>query len=167
MGWIKRSCHGASRLRGDERGVALIEFAIALPLTLLLFAVIIEGGRMMMGYQAAISGVRDASRYMARLVQPNVCTTNPDVSTLSAKLLTIARTGQSGANGLPNGISIDSVTPSYRCVSGSYRSGQLPIAQLTAQITITYPFAGVFTLVGGSLPTITRTVTDEERIFGS
>lgn len=63
------------RLARSDRGAALVEFAIALPILVMLFAVIIEGGRMMWSYQTAVAGVRDAARYVGRVVPSNVCAT--------------------------------------------------------------------------------------------
>ena len=39
-----------SRFSKEESGAALVEFAILLPMMLLVFAVIIEGGRLMWSY---------------------------------------------------------------------------------------------------------------------
>lgn len=159
-----------SRLRAflvDESGVALIEFAIVLPMMLLVFAVIIEGSRMMMSYQTAIDGVRDATRYLARIVQPSICTTGGSVSGYAPKLLTIVQQGVTGKSLFPSGITITSVTPSYTCSASVYRGGKAPVAQVTANLSLTFPFSGLFTLAGGNLNGFTTTVTDQARAFGS
>jgi hypothetical protein len=52
-------------------------------------------------------------------------------------------------------------------VVGTYRVSPAPVAQVTANVTITFPFAGIFALVGGSLGQITTDVTDSSRIFGT
>ncbi|CAN0605625.1 unnamed protein product, partial [Ectocarpus sp. 12 AP-2014] len=66
-----------TKFRREESGVALVEFAIFLPLFLLAFFVVVEFSRIFFSYQGAISGVRDATRYLARVADADVCVTNP------------------------------------------------------------------------------------------
>lgn len=155
------------RFGRDESGVALVEFAMVLPMMLLIFAVIVEGSRMMMSYQAAITGVRDATRYMARMLDTNLCATNVSVAGHAPQLLGLVRDGVAGTTGFAQGVTVDAVAPSYVCVNGSYRNGPVPVAQLTATVTLTFSFSGLFQLVGSDLATITTTVTDHARVFGS
>ena len=56
----------SSRFAEREDGAALVEFALLLPIFLLLFAMAVEGSRTFWSYQTAIAGVRDAARYVAR-----------------------------------------------------------------------------------------------------
>lgn len=65
--------HHAARFLRDEDGVALVEFAVVLPMMLLVLAIIFEGTRLLLSYQAAISGVRDATRFLSRVVPATVC----------------------------------------------------------------------------------------------
>jgi Flp pilus assembly protein TadG len=164
----RQGAEGALRrfLRDDD-GVALIEFAVVLPMMMLVFAVIIEGSRMMLSYESAINGVRDAARYLARTAPHDVCATGGSLASYSTRLQTLVTQGVSAGSVFPSSVTIDSVTPSYRCVTGTYRGGTVPVAQVTAVITITFPFSGLFTLVGGDLPTLTTSVTDQARVFGS
>lgn len=155
------------RFVADEAGVALVEFAVALPMMMLLFAVIIEGSRMMLSYESAINGVRDATRYLARITAPDICATGGSVAGTATKLKTLIVQANSGASIFAPNVTIGTVTPTYRCVSGTYRGGSVPVAQVTAQLTIAFPFAGIFTFVGGSRPTIVTTVIDQARVFGS
>ena len=155
------------RFARTEDGAALVEFAICLPMMLLVFAVIVEGSRLMLSFQSAISGVRDATRYLARVVPSNVCTTGGTLSGYAAQLQTIVSQSTSGASVFPSAVTVNSVTPSLTCVAGTYRVSPAPVAQVTANVTITFPFAGIFTLVGGSLGQITTDVTDSSRIFGT
>ena len=150
-----------------EDGVALVEFAVVLPMMLLVFAVIVEGSRLMLSYESAINGVRDATRYLARIAPRDICVTGASVASYSTTLQTLVTQGVSGNSVFPSHVTIGSVTPSYRCVAGTYRGGDVPVAQVTAVITVTFPFAGVFTLVGGSMPPLTTTITDQARVFGS
>ncbi|MBD9425744.1 pilus assembly protein [Pseudomonas sp. PDM15] len=51
--------------RNGQRGVAMVEFAIALPLLLLLLFGIAEFGRMLFQYNSLLQAGRDAGRYAA------------------------------------------------------------------------------------------------------
>lgn len=157
----------AQRFRKDESGATLLEFALVLPMMLLIFGVIIEGGRLFWSYQTTISGVRDAARYLARAAPNDVCTTGASVAGYSGQLLTIVRQSSSGANLFPGGVTVTSVTPSYVCITGSYRGGTVPIATVTANLTVTFPFSGLFTFFGSNLTTLNTTVTDRNRIYGT
>ena len=154
-------------LRRNDDGVALVEFAIALPMMLLVFAVIVEGSRLMIAYQSTIAGVRDATRYLSRVLPGDICTSGGHASAYVSRLTTMVGQSVSGRSVLPVSVTLNSVTPSVACVSGAYRVNPAPVATVTASITVTYPFSGVFLLVGGSVPTVTTTVTDSARIFGS
>ncbi|WP_171006391.1 TadE/TadG family type IV pilus assembly protein [Pseudomonas sp. 2FG] len=50
---------------GAQRGVAMVEFAIALPLLLLLLLAIGEFGRMLYQYNSLLQASRDAGRFVA------------------------------------------------------------------------------------------------------
>ncbi len=152
-----------------QSGAALVEFAIALPLLLLLFATIIEGGRMMWSYQTAAAGVRDAARYLARVAPQDICATGGSVSGYSATLLNIVRNANDGTALFPGGITITGVSPSLICVtSGNLRNSPTPVVQVTADLTITFPFAAVFGFAGGSdLTTLNTTITDQSKVYGS
>ena len=69
---MKRLRHHLLRLARNDDGVAIVEFAIALPMMLLVFAVIIEGSRLMIAYQSTIAGVRDATRYLSSVLPRRV-----------------------------------------------------------------------------------------------
>lgn len=49
----------------DHRGQALVEFALVLPLLILLLLMIMEGGRLFAGYLELQSATRDAVRYVS------------------------------------------------------------------------------------------------------
>ena len=157
------------RFRGEERGAALVELAISLPLLLLVFAVIIEGSRLFWAYQMTAAGVRDAARYLARVSDSNSCVTGASVAGRADKMAEIVRRTSTGNSVLPTSITITSVTPELICISGGFRMPEVPIAQVTATIEVTFPFGSVFGLIQGldDLATITTTVTDQSRVFGS
>ena len=62
----------------------MVEFAILLPILLLVFAVIVEGGRLMWSYQTVVAGVRDATRYVARAAPANICSTGGSLADIAS-----------------------------------------------------------------------------------
>jgi Flp pilus assembly pilin Flp len=155
----------------DEDGVALVEFALVLPMMLVVFAVIVEGSRMMIGYQSAIAGVRDATRYLSRIVPVNICPPIGSGSLTAYDPLVPAIATQSMGNFmLPPLVIVKSVSSRLDCTNtGSYRVSPAPVVTVTAQVDITFPFAGIFTLVGSSFGTtpLTTSISDQSRVFGS
>lgn len=150
-----------------QDGAALVEFGILLPVLLLLFAVTIESARTFWAYQATISGVRDATRYLARIAPLNICTSGGSLNGFAGQVTAIVEQNAAGTSFFPASITVNSVTPSHSCVAGTYRVSPAPVATVTANITIAFPFSGIFTLNGGTLTTKTTTVTDQARIFGT
>ncbi|NSY39051.1 TadE/TadG family type IV pilus assembly protein [Leisingera sp. ANG59] len=158
---------GWTAFRRREEGAVLVEFALMLPVMLLVFAVIIEGGRMMWSYQAAISGVRDAARYLARVAPQNICSSGGSVDAHQPQLLQIVRESITGDALFPARLSVTSVTPSLSCQAGSYRISPAPVVSVRANLTMTFPFAGIFELNGGSRATINTVIADQSRVFGT
>ncbi len=158
--------HLAALRRSDE-GAALVEFGLLLPTFLLFFAVAVEGARTFWSYQATISGVRDAARFVGRAAPSNICTTGGSLSGLTAEVTAIVRETTSGDALFPSSITVNSVTPTLTCIAGGYRLTQTPIANVTATLQIAYPFQSVFAFLGTTLPPVTTSVTDSSRIFGA
>lgn len=162
--------------RGDD-GAAMVEFALVLPMMLIVFAVMVEGSRLLMSYQAAITGVREATRYIARVAPANVCShTGTWPSDATEMVTAIVKYGADGTQVLPRDVTINSVTPSYACFAKvtdstgtdyTPRNGPAAVAQVVASVTIDFPFGTLFQLAGGTSASITTTVTDRSRIFGS
>lgn len=162
-----------ARLARDEDGVALVEFAMVLPMMLVVFAIIVEGSRLMITYQSAIAGVRDATRYLSRIVPVNICTIpGGTVSGYAPRLQTIVAQSLTSGMVFPGGVQVQpgGVAPTLDCTrTGRYRVNPPPVVTVTATIDITLPFSGIFALVGGSLSsgTLTTSITDQARVFGS
>lgn len=155
------------RLGRDDDGAALVEFGLALPMVLVLFAVTIEGSRLFWSYQATIAGVRDAARYVGRTVQTDICANGGTLSDWSGTLEGIVRETSTGNALFPSSITVTSVNATLECFTGNYRLEQTPVATVTAVLNVTYPFQSVFEWVGIELLTTTTTVTDSSRIFGA
>ncbi|MCK0104206.1 TadE/TadG family type IV pilus assembly protein [Pseudohalocynthiibacter sp. F2068] len=158
-----------SRLRrflDAETGAILVEFSLVLPVMLLFFAVAVESTRMFWSYQTAISGVRDAGRYLARVAPVDICLSGGSLAGYAGSLKQIVEKDIGGTTLLPSTITINSVTPSLTCVTGSYRVNPAPIATVTANMTIQFPFGSILGLFGSGLTSTTTTITDQSRIFG-
>lgn len=151
----------------DQNGAALVEFAILLPMLLLVFAIMIEGSRLMWSYQSTISGVRDATRYLARIAPLDICTSGGSIAVYTADLMTIVSQNIDGGTIFPPGITVNSVTPSLTCTPGAFRVNPSPVVQVSANITVTFVFSGLFALAGGSLANVTTTISDQSRVFGT
>jgi|GEM_PF-666328 len=167
--------------RKSEEGVALVEFAMFLPLFLLSLFVIIEFSRLFITYQGAVAGVRDAARYMARTVAADICVTSSgsgatytEQTSPSGYYYTIVSRNMDTEvdNVLPALVTLNSVNRSVACISHAteadrYRQDQVPMAQVTAQFTIQFPLVGVLSINGIPLMSpITRDITDSSRVFG-
>jgi len=159
--------HRILRWTRDEDGAALVEFALLLPLILVVFAVIIEGSRLFWSYQATIAGVRDATRYITRAVQTDICDGGQSLDSWSSRLETIVKEASDGTELFPSSISIVSVEATLDCVEGGYRLVRTPITTVTAVLDIEFPFKSTFEWVGLTLPDRTTVVTDSGRIFGA
>ena len=151
----------------DCDGVALVEFAILLPMLLLVFAIMIEGSRLMWSYQSTISAVRDATRYLARIAPVDICSSGGSVAGYSGDLMTIITKNIDGDTVFPAGITVASVVPTLTCIPGAFRVNPAPVVQVTATITVTFIFGGVFNLNGGSLTSVTTTVSDQSKVYGT
>jgi Flp pilus assembly protein TadG len=160
----------ASTLRAflrDEDGAQLLEFAIVLPLMLLLFGVIVEGGRMMWSYQTVVSGVRDASRYLARVAPRDICTTGGSVAGYAAQLETIVTRASDGTSVLPDRVRVAGVSATLSCPAGTFRSNAAPLVTVSADVEVTFPFARLFGFAGGTRPDLVTSVSDQNRVYGS
>lgn len=156
------------RLVADESGTQLVEFAFVLPMMFLVFGVIIEGGRMMWSYQTVVSGVRDATRFLARVTPRDICDGGAGaISDFDGTLIELIRTSIDGNSALPTGVSVTGILSELDCNEGDFRSDAAPIVTVRADVEVTFPFAGIFTLVGGDHPTLETRVTDQSRVYGS
>lgn len=154
------------RFLSDDSGAILVEFGLVMSLMILFFSVTVEAARMMWSYQTAIGGVRDAARYMARTTPYDICDTAGSVAGKAAKLKDIVEKDIHGTGLFRPKMTINSVTPSYSCIAGTYRHDPVAIGVVTASLTMEFPLSGIMTLFGGALPTVTTTITDRARIFG-
>jgi Flp pilus assembly protein TadG len=165
------------RFRRTEDGSALVEFAISLPLILVVSFGTIDSMRLFWSYQAAVAGVRDAARYVARMAPDNICSTGASLADhLSARSVNpttiIDSTLFANAAGsravYTGGVTITNVTTAVTCVSTlGLRQAVVPVVRVSADMRITMPFSGILVLVGGNgFGTITTRIIEDARVFG-
>lgn len=154
------------RFRRSEGGAAVVEFVLCLPLMILFFGIMIEFGRLYWGYQSTISGVRDASRYLARIAPIDICLTGGSLSGYEATLKTMIENDRSGTPVLPKQMTVDTVTATYSCVAGTYRTSPAPVATVAAQVTLQFPLGFVLDIFSARITKLTTTVADSARIYG-
>lgn len=158
------------RFRDDTSGLALVEFAICLPLTLLIFATIIEGGRMMWSFQAAIAGVRDATRYMSRTTPADICGnlgSFNDRKTLITGIVQNRLTADASVVPvLPVRVTVVDVTAVPVCenVTTPLRISPTPVIEVTALVRIEHPWSAFFDGALGAPSDVT--ISDEARAYG-
>ena len=61
------------RLMRNQKGQAVVELAIVLPILILLFMAILEGGRIFTGYIELQTAARDGARYASCLLYTSRC----------------------------------------------------------------------------------------------
>ena len=188
---VSRSIARLKAFRNRDEGAALVEFSIIFPIFTLAFFTIVEFSRLFFSYQGAVTGVRDAARYMARTQDVTICddksngfqsawTTYTRASydtDIGGSLPTDAfyaivwrnmRTEVTSA--LPANIEPDQVRYRYFCKAGSSGLSQdlVPMAEMRATFTVTMPLVGILELNGGPLlKPIKRELKDQSRIYGT
>lgn len=158
--------------RRSEDGTALVEFAVSLPLILIVAYGTIDSMRLFWSYQAAVAGVRDAARYVARVAPDDICTSG---ASLAADLAgrgvdpagIIDSTIDDGAL-YTGGVTISDVSATLTCVDSlGLRQASVPVVRVSADLSVVMPFTGIFRIVGREgLGTLTTTVIEDARVFG-
>lgn len=142
----------------DERGAAATEFALVLPMMLILVFSIYEAGRVFQAYNIVQSSARDAARYGARLgITCSGSTASFDDAGSMTAVQNLARTGAidgTAAPLLPGWSDNTSVTISLGCVSktsgsttfaGRYEGETaIPTVKVTAAAPYGMLFGGLF-----------------------
>ena len=160
------------RLSEDERGAAIAEFMLGLIPLVIAFALIFEFGRAFWSHQAVIKGVRDATRYLTRVEDPN----DPAAQAMAERLML---TGQQASGGTPRWssgseppleVQVDSVNNPIDPNTGerTFRGGAtIQIVNVRANVELAVPLGQVFALFGGpGVGTITYSVGDTGRHYG-
>ena len=166
--------HMFRRFRHGDAGATAVEFAILLPVMLVVFAAIVEGSRIYWNYQSAVSGVRDAARYLARTTNADICggTANASAATLTGGAATATtiinrNVGSGAANIFPSAVTVTAVSATYTCPDYDLRTDPTPVARVSATVNVQMPFGTLFEFFSArSTTTMTSTITDQSRIYG-
>lgn len=154
-----------AKLIQDQTGSALIEGTILTPVLLALLLGVFEFSSYFYQQQLIETGVRDAARYISRMVDvPNDTTCNPSVWP-TAK--TIATTGYASGGSLRVTGWIASMV-NFTCTQidnskGTYLGGA-DIYLIVASTTFTDPTLGFMGILGFKAPTLT--ISHSERVIG-
>jgi|SRR5271169_2164913 len=146
----------------NDRGTALIESAIVLPVFLLLVGGVYEFGYFFYQQQLMTTGVRDAARYLA-------LTTNPNSATSQADAMNLAVYGLINRGNTPrvSGWSTDDVTVSVTAAnnsSGIVYCGGCAVEIITVSASLADPSLGFLGLLG--LKPLIVSVSHQERWVG-
>jgi TadE-like protein len=159
-----------NRLIADDRGGAIAEFMLGLVPLIIAFALIFEFGRAFWSHQAVIKGVRDATRFLTRVDEPN----DPAAKAVAQRLLLTSQQAAGGVERWSSG-SADPMDVFVENIAnpdpdtGATLRGPNPIrmVHVTANVELQLPMGGVFTLFGGSpLGVVTYSVGDTGRHYG-
>ena len=124
----------------NERGSALVEFAIASTVALTMVFGIIDFGRGLYTYHLVANAARAGSRWA--IVRGNTCTA-PGCPATSAQVQTYVRGLAPGID--PNSLTVVTTWPGgATCVGGIVSNPGCPVV-----VTVTYPFKFIVSLLPG------------------
>ncbi len=136
----------------DLRGAALVEFTLLLPFLIVIMAGMLEFGRGLHQYHTAAKGVKNAARYLARVVDEGSCPPSSTAwTTQVAKAKTLAQHGSFSSSdplSLSNWSNASDITVSVSCVdnsAGTYR-GDDDIPVVTVSTSFAYNSLGLLSL---------------------
>ena len=159
----RRSNPPFCRLRRCERGTAVTEFVVTMPLLLIFLFGLIGMAQLLWYHHIITEGVRDGTRFLSRVASP---TTDPNLT----RAKNIAMKGIVGRGGLVFYFWTDAASISVTQVdianpANAFReSGSVPVIRMTATVTVSLPILG-FALLGLN-PSVQYVVTDEARWIG-
>lgn len=155
-----------NRLRTDDQGGAIAEFLLGLVPLVIAFALIFEFGRAFWSHQAAIKGVRDATRFLTRVENPN----DPAAREIAQRLLLTSQQAPGGVERWSIGSAppMEVVITEVPNAGGTFRGPDpIRIVNVAANVELQLPMGGVFALFGGApIGTITYSVGDTGRHYG-
>ncbi|MES0183037.1 pilus assembly protein [Mesorhizobium sp. M0025] len=153
------------RFQGDERGVALVEAAITIPLVLLLSAGVFEFSKVLNTRLLLAAGVEDAARYMARCSSDwNTCVTR--AQNLAANGA-VSSGSERVAGWLPEAVNITPTSFVATDVSTGtqlYLSNKSTVDVVTVSTSYSYPDVGFLSYLG--FGALTLSVSHQERVIG-
>jgi len=135
VGEARATSNLLSRLRArSDDGAALVEFALIMPILVMLLLGMVTGGMAYNKKLAITNGVREGSRYGATLpVASSTCTSGPTSGTLDCWLKQVADVTQSSSEG-----ELASTAPALKiCVAYMYPAGTTGSNDVTRVLTRT------------------------------
>jgi Flp pilus assembly protein TadG len=164
MATMSARCHPKPTFRNDERGVAIIEMAVVLPVLLAIGLGVIEFGNAIYSKHLITNGVRDGARYAAG--RPADCACDADIKNIAMKGVLSGGTYRvAWWNDPATQISVSYTTTANDDGAGNklYRGGAT-IPKVTVTATAPYQQLGFLAFFGLTAPTLS--VSHQERVFG-
>ena len=122
----------------SEKGVELVEFALILPLLLLLCLGVIEFGRAYYTYNILTKAVRDGARYLSTGMVTSTGTVNSTTTTETKNVVVYGNIAGTGTKKIPDLLTTQVNVPAATVVSGS---------EQYVTVSVTYPYVPMFRLV--------------------
>ena len=168
---MKRALAGYRNIAGDERGSAILELAVVLPVFLTIALGVFEFGNLIYSWHLIHNGVRDGARYVAGLPYDAANSTLLSANLAKAQNITARGVDTGGSNRVswwaPStvGVAYSTVANGPTDCSGTrcYRGGD-SITLVTVSTSVAYQPLGFLGFLG--LNAITLTSSHEERLFG-
>ena len=137
-------------MKTKQNGAAIVEFALTLPLLLLLTMITTEFGRAIYQYNTIVKSLRGAARYLSLQTPSNPLTPNTAAITAATNLAVFGNTAGTGPALVPGLTSGNVATPTWQT------TGSNPVIN-TVTITVTgftfHPLVkGVFGTAFGDMP---------------
>ena len=138
------------RTTKSERGAELIEFALVLPLIILLCLGTIEFGRAYYTYNILSKAVRDGSRFLSTGLVTSAGTVDPTTVTGTKNVVVYGNVAGTGTKILPDLLTTQVNIPAPTVVSG---------AEQYVTVSVSYPYVPLFRLVMPTTLTLSPKVT--------
>ena len=138
------------RTTKSERGAELIEFALVLPLIILLCLGTIEFGRAYYTYNILSKAVRDGSRFLSAGLVTSTGTVAPTTVTGTKNVVVYGNVAGTGTKILPDLLTTQVNIPTPAVVSG---------AEQYVTVSVSYPYVPLFRLVMPTTLTLSPKVT--------
>lgn len=144
-----------------NRGNAAVEFGLIAPLLLVLFLGIVEVGRVLHHHHVIVKGMRDAGRYLSRVVDPNDATSQTVARNLAMRA-SIDASAPLLLGYWTDPTSVDIVIATFDNSTGKLRGeATIPLVTVTANV----PYGGSI-FPGWLFSGVTLTASHQERHIG-